>query len=118
LRAIGTGANADHRTAPISRDQLWQIVEHAGSRPSARAGAAIALAEGLDDAGRVRLQKAAGATASPKIRVAIEKAATSPSDEELREALAELEQEEARDAEPSAVVETELALERAKGDPV
>ncbi len=93
LRAIGTGADADHRRAAIDGAELWRIALDPNARPAARAGAAVALADGLDEEGRARLRDAARTTASPKIRVAIETAAASPSDEALSDALAELEAE-------------------------
>jgi hypothetical protein len=89
LRAAGTGANQDHRTAPVSLDKLWRIVEDPGAEADARAGAAVALGTSLDERGRVRLLAAAEATASPKVRVALQ-AASATSDDELAEALAAL----------------------------
>jgi hypothetical protein len=91
LRAIGAGANAAHRTAPIQPERLWRIVEDPSADATARAGAAVALASELDDHGKKRLRAAASATASPKVRIAIEAAATAD-EAELAEALAALEE--------------------------
>lgn len=92
LRAIGSGANADHRTAPVEPERLFRIVEDPSAAPSARAGAAVALSASLDRAGKVRLKGAADATAAPKLRVAIE-AAAAGDDAALAEALSAIEGE-------------------------
>src|SRR5262249_28225525 len=75
LRTIGAGANADMRTAPVPRERLFRIVEDPASPAIDRAAAAVALGADLDEDGRRRLADAAHATAAPKLRVAIEKAA-------------------------------------------
>lgn len=94
LRAIGTGASAGLRTAPIPHDALIRIVEDAGKAPQLRVGAAVAaLAAGPEAKERIRI--AAGTTASPKLRVALETVAEQPEDEEaIAEAMSELETEE------------------------
>jgi hypothetical protein len=92
LRAIGSGANADHRTAPVAPERLFRIVEDPSLTASARAGAAVALGTGLDATGKVRLKGAAGATAAPKLRIAIE-AAADGDDAALIEALSAIEGE-------------------------
>ncbi|MEZ4311127.1 MAG: hypothetical protein R3F14_24055 [Polyangiaceae bacterium] len=87
LRTIGTGANADHRRAPVPPDRLWRIVESPMEDPEARAAAAIALgftAESTGGAGGAggpegtspRLRAIARNTAEPRLRVAFETAAT------------------------------------------
>src|SRR5262249_249480 len=43
LRAIGAGANADMRTAPLQSDTLFRIVEDAASPADERAAAAVAI---------------------------------------------------------------------------
>jgi len=94
LRSLGAGANADLRTAPVPRERLFRIVEDA-ARPSVdRAAAAVALGRDLDDEGRVRLRSAAEATAAPRLRVALEKAAGAEGDAELEAALADIEEGE------------------------
>lgn len=92
LRAIGSGAHVDHRTAPVAPERLFQIVEDPSLTASARAGAAVALGASLDAEGKVRLKGAAGATAAPKLRIAIE-AAASGDDAVLIEALSAIEGE-------------------------
>jgi hypothetical protein len=99
LRSIGAGANADLRTAPVPRERLFRIVEDPSSPPADRAAAAIALGSELDADARARLQAAAEATAAPKLRIAIEKAASGSEAAEVEAALAEIEaaaSEEAR----------------------
>jgi hypothetical protein len=92
LRAIGSGAHVDHRTAPVAPERLFRIVEDPSLTASARAGAAVALGASLDASGKVRLKDAAGATAAPKLRIAIE-AAASGDDAALIEALSAIEGE-------------------------
>jgi hypothetical protein len=91
LRATGSGADADARTASVEPQRLWRIVEDPGGAPAARAAAAIALGPSLDAAGRARLADVAEATASPKLRVALSAAAASDEDENLERALGALE---------------------------
>jgi hypothetical protein len=93
LRSLGAGANADLRTAPVPRDRLFRIVEDPAAAPADRAAAAVALGGELDDQGRTRLKAVAAATAAPRLRIAIEKAAE-PDLAAVEEALAALEGEE------------------------
>jgi hypothetical protein len=90
LRAIGSGAAADHRTAPLPSDVLWRLVEDPRIAPEARAGAAVALRGSLDAAGKERLRIAAETTELPRLRVAIE-TAVDGDEPEMEQALAELE---------------------------
>jgi hypothetical protein len=92
LRAIGSGAHVDHRTAPVAPERLFRIVEDPSLTASARAGAAVALGASLDDGGKARLKGAAGAIAAPKLRIAIE-AAADGDDAALVEALSAIEGE-------------------------
>jgi hypothetical protein len=95
LRRVGEGANADMRTAPVAVEQLLRIVEDLGATALARASAAIALAAQGSQIERDRIRIAAEATAAPKLRVALEKASASEiDDQELGEALLELEANE------------------------
>jgi hypothetical protein len=96
LRAIGAGANADMRTAPLPRERLFRIVEDPASAAADRAAAAVALGTELDDEARARLRGAAEATAAPRLRVVIEAAAASTEQAELEAALAELDDQERR----------------------
>ncbi len=92
LRAIGSGAHVDHRTAPVAPERLFRIVEDPSLAASTRAGAAVALGASLDEEGKVRLKGAAGAIAAPKLRIAIE-AAADGDEAALTEALAAIEGE-------------------------
>jgi hypothetical protein len=94
LRSLGAGANATMRTAPIEAERLWRIVEDPAGPPLARAAAAVALTADPAADARRRLRAAAEATAAPRLRVAID-AAASHDEDALKEALAELESEEA-----------------------
>ncbi len=93
LRTIGSGANADARTAAIPREHLFRIVEDSSTGGPARAAAAVALGMSLDAEGRARVRSAATATAAPKLRVALEVIAEGAEDNELVTAMAEVEVE-------------------------
>ena len=95
LRAIGAGANADMRTAPLPRENLFRIVESPTSSAAERAAAAVAAGVEIDDDGRARLRRAAEAVAAPRLRIAIE-AAAGTDDAALAEALSEVEHEESK----------------------
>jgi hypothetical protein len=86
--AGATDAQASYRKPAVPPDELWRIVEDTAAAPTARAGAAVALREALDEPGRVRLRAAADACAAPRLRIALETVA-SPSDD-LRHAFDEL----------------------------
>jgi hypothetical protein len=78
LRGVRPRPNEVHyRVAQVPEARLWAVVEDGGAEPSARLGAAAALADGIDDLGRVRLADAARATAHPELRVALERVASS-----------------------------------------
>ncbi len=96
LRGIGAFANVDARTAPVVPEKLWRIVEDPAAPADARAGAAVALSQSTDNLGRARLRAAASATAVPKLRIAIETAASSEDEEVLAAALSEVESEDHR----------------------
>ncbi len=74
-RALGSGAHATHRVAPIAVDRLWRIVESPATQPTIRAAAAVALGLRLDPRDRDRLRAAASATTAPRLRAALEAAA-------------------------------------------
>ena len=88
--AGATEANASYRTPAVPADELWRIVEDTAAPATARAGAAAALRQALDDDGRVRLRAAADACAAPRLRVALEMVA-STDDDDLRPAFDPLE---------------------------
>ncbi|AKT40510.1 hypothetical protein [Chondromyces crocatus] len=69
LRALGAGADADHRTAPIAADRLWRLVEDTTTAPDIRVAAAVALSCSGGDA-RHRLRRVANATAAPHLHAA------------------------------------------------
>jgi hypothetical protein len=91
LRAIGAGANADMRTAPVPRERLFRIVEDPTAPPADRAAAAVAIGGEIDAASRARLRAAAEATAAPRLRIVIEEAASGEDEDALTAALAEVE---------------------------
>ena len=88
LAALGEN-DTGYRRAAIREEDLWRVVEDPRAAADARAGAARLLRKGLDDEGKARVRVAAEATASPKLRIALE-AATGNDDEAVDEALAEL----------------------------
>jgi hypothetical protein len=103
LRAAGSGASADARTAAVEPTRLWRILEDPSGDPKARVAAAIALGPSLDADGRARLVAASEASASPKLRIALSAAAAPSQDSDLEQALAELEAElDATDAPAAA----------------
>ncbi len=81
-----------HRTADVPKDNLWRVIEDAGAEPIERAAAAVALGKDLTNDERKRLERAARATAAPKLRVVLEKAGEADEDE-LASELEELEAE-------------------------
>ncbi|NUO49549.1 MAG: hypothetical protein HOV80_11900 [Polyangiaceae bacterium] len=95
LRGIGAGANTDLRTAPVPAESLLRVVEDASASPALRVGAAVAALAGQPDA-KPRIRVAATTTASPKLRIALERVADAPDDEQaIAEAIAEVEAAEA-----------------------
>jgi len=102
LRNIGAGADGSLRTAPLSRDRLWRIVQDASSEPQSRAAAAVALATEIDEPDRQQLNAVARATAAPKLRIALEAAANGDKDETELAALLEAVQLEEQAAKRSS----------------
>jgi hypothetical protein len=76
-------------------DRLWRILEDVTATPDRRAAAAVALSPHLDEGGRERVRIAAQATATPKLRIALE-AAAADDDDRLIRALDEVSELEAR----------------------
>jgi hypothetical protein len=105
LRALGTGARAAHRVAPVSSDHLWRIVESAGARPPIRLAAALALGPRLDGRDRDRLRATASATTSPRLRIALEGAANAAPPVELEPLITAVEADEG----PGSVAERRTA---------
>jgi len=93
LRALGAGATATLRTAAVPPEHLWRVADDPSQPAMKRAAAAVALAPSLDATGRVRLAEIARATAAPKLRVALERAAEDAPDDSLEAALQEIERE-------------------------
>jgi hypothetical protein len=94
LRALGLGAHVAHRTAPLPPDRLWRLVESPGTRPTLRAAAAVALGPRLDARDRERLRAAASTTSAPRLRLALEGAASTTDQAELSALLSGVEDEE------------------------
>ncbi len=92
LRALGAGQSSGYREASVDEERLWAVVEDASAKPEVRASAAAALRV-KGEAPVARLRATAEATASPKLRVALEAAATDD-DALLEQALAECEAEQ------------------------
>lgn len=94
LRRAGAGAAANHRIAPIPIEKLLEVAEDPHADPIMRANAAIALGANTENGEfRNRLRIAAQATAAPRLRVALERAATVDDEAALTEALSEVEAE-------------------------
>ncbi|MBX3264312.1 MAG: hypothetical protein KIS78_21615 [Labilithrix sp.] len=88
LEAIARG-DGSYREAAVRDEDLWRLVEDPRAAEDARAGAAFLLRRSLDADGKARVRVAAEATASPRLRVALD-AAAGESDEAVEAALAEL----------------------------
>ena len=89
-------AKVSHRASPLSLEALWRLVESPRAEPLARAAAAIALEPKLAREDRARLRIAAEATASPRLRIALDRVAEGADEEALAEALAAVETGEPR----------------------
>jgi hypothetical protein len=85
LLGVGSGANADHRRAPVPLDRLWRIVESPTESAEARAAAAVALSSTKDERTRGRLRAVASNIAAPKLRIALEAAVKVSEDEAAAE---------------------------------
>lgn len=71
LRRLGEGA-LDHRTAAMPTDALLRMVEDSSRGAQERVGAAVAATSSGDPEAARRVRIAAEATASPKLRIALE----------------------------------------------
>jgi hypothetical protein len=91
LKALGSGATATLRSAAVMPENLWRIAEDPARPAIERAAAAIALAPSMGDTDKERLGDLAKTTAAPKLRIALERVAEEATDEEMEEALKELE---------------------------
>src|SRR5262249_24980057 len=72
LRAVGFGANLDHRVAPAPPDQLFRVAAEPRYRSSIRAAAAVAFSASVGPGERERLR--AVSTLSPRLRIALDAA--------------------------------------------
>lgn len=98
LRALGAGANADMRTAPVDPGRFLRIAEDASATPRERAAAAVAAVHGLGQEARARIRIAADTTAAPLLRRTLARIVDERADDEaIAEALAQLEASEAPD---------------------
>lgn len=95
LRRLGDGA-IDHRTSAVPIEALLRTVEDSSAAVEARLGAAVAATSGGDPDAVRRVRVAASATASPRLRVALETVAVlDPSEPETEAALREALEREA-----------------------
>jgi hypothetical protein len=78
----------DYRSQALQPDRLWRIACDPRAEPTARAGAALALAPSLDAEARGRLRTAADACAEPRLRVALDAVAAEGDDGRVEEAVA------------------------------
>jgi hypothetical protein len=91
LKALGSGATATLRNAAVMPEHLWRVAEDPARPAIERAAAAIALAPSLGETDKERLADLAKTTVAPKLRVALERVAEEATDDEVEEALKELE---------------------------
>jgi hypothetical protein len=93
LRGLKSGAG--YRGAAVAEETLWRVAEDPKVDASTRVGAALALRDDLDEAGRARLRGVMEASASPRVRVALGAIAKETvEDVELREAVEACEESE------------------------
>lgn len=92
VREVTDASRRSFRERTISNEELWSVVSDADADAGARAAAAVALRPTLDEEGKKRLRVASETCESRKLRIALERAAdASAEDEELVEALSEIE---------------------------
>jgi hypothetical protein len=84
-----------YRKASIAPEELFQTVERVATSPLMSAAAAVALHGWIGPAERKRFETAARASVEPRLRIALDAAASAEIDDAtLERALAELEAEE------------------------
>lgn len=93
LRELASEEGATYRDARIPREHLWALVEGSQADGVTRSRAAVALSANLADEDRERLRAATNATASPRVRIAMD-AIEHGDHEGLAEKLDELEADE------------------------
>jgi hypothetical protein len=77
-----------YRAVGASDDLLWRVIDDPGAAESERAGAALVLGAAATQDERSRLRRVAARTASPRVRVAIERVAEAAGEDELTAAMA------------------------------
>ena len=87
LRAAGREGGQGHRVPAVPHETLLRVVEDASADATARVSAAIAALAADDDTTKQRVRVAAEVSASPKLRVALDRVVESASDDELAEVL-------------------------------
>jgi hypothetical protein len=75
LRALTHGADTFRRDVTVLGEKLLRLVEDTSANAVTRAAAAVAVARHADERTKLRIAAAAEATASPRLRVALEAAA-------------------------------------------
>ncbi|WP_438014993.1 hypothetical protein WMF18_29445 [Sorangium sp. So ce315] len=75
LRRLVSESGADYRTAKLTREQAYAVLEDGAAPAELRIGAALALSASRDDETAARLRIAAEGCASRDVRLAIEQAA-------------------------------------------
>jgi hypothetical protein len=96
LRQLGSGASADARSAAVPLDALLGLIEDGSAAAIDRVSAAVAALPYADDETRRRIRLAADSSASPKLRVALDRVEREQADEAaIAETLVELEDDAA-----------------------
>lgn len=98
LKRLAQAADV-YRAATLTEDRLLELVADARAKVAHRIGAAVVLAERGDPRGLERVRLAADASASPRVRLALETVANQDLDEQ---AIAEALADEAAEAEEAA----------------
>lgn len=100
LARLARGDGRAYRTGPLPAEHLLRVVEDVAAPATARAGAAVVLARLRDREAMTRVRVAAQGSASPRLRVALERVAAAgdaPGDADaegaLEAAIAEVEME-------------------------
>lgn len=94
LRRRGAGGAVDARTAPLTQEALVRVMADPAQAPTARVGAAVALAAAGEAGLADRVRVIARTTTAAPLRVALERAIATD-DAALTEAIEELEKHEA-----------------------
>lgn len=87
LRAAGSEGAQGLRVPAVPHETLLRVVEDASADETARVSAAIAALASDDESTKQRVRVAAEVSASPKLRVALDRIVESASDDELAEVL-------------------------------